>query len=148
MRAIGFLTALALVSFASPAGNAQSPDSIEPRQLLRSIISGWQSGSDVSSFLSPQMLAVVKQQTQDTGVYKEIQELGTVDKIEIASQQQLPKGTIYLMRAEHQNGYTAWLVGIGSASGRADYITFAVGSNPPPASLAAPVCYFVGPYLC
>jgi hypothetical protein len=128
--------------------SAQSPGAVEPRDLLRSIISGWQNGSDTSSFLSPQMAAIVKEQTQGTGSYKEIQAIGTVGNVEIMHQQQLPKGTIYYMRAEGQNGYTDWLVGIGNASGRADYITFVVANNPPPAPLAAPLCYFVGSYLC
>jgi hypothetical protein len=145
--ALAFGGFLALTtSFAT--GQAQSTSPTEPRELLRSIISGWQNGSDTSSFLSPQMAAVVKQQTQDTGIYKEIQGIGTVGNVEILSQQQLPKGTIYFMRAQGQNGYTDWLVGIGSESGRADYITFAVGNNPAPAPFAAPLCYFVGPYLC
>lgn len=101
----------------------------DPRQILRDIIAQLQIGKPNPRWYSPELWQIIRVQTQDTGIYYQLVQLGKVKSVRIVQQLTMPAGPLYAMQVEHQNGQSSWQLGISNISKRIEYANFSVGSG-------------------
>lgn len=135
-------TCAALTSVSSAQTQAKTPAS-----TVEDIFHAWTEGGAPSPLLSKEMQQVVAQQTNNTGIYAQLKSVGALQKVEVTSQQTLPKGKFYVVRSHHKSGYVDWLFGVGGISGLVEVITFQQGIGAPGAA-AEPICMLFAPQLC
>jgi len=104
----------------------------DPRPIIASMINQLQTGQLNQSWYSPALWQTIAQQTNGTGVYPQLQQLGPVQQIEIQASQGFPLGNMFKLNVKHQNGSSEWIIGIGNFTNQIDYANFnIVGSNTP-----------------
>ncbi|WP_155404072.1 hypothetical protein [Enterobacter asburiae] len=105
----------------------------DPRPILTSMINQLQTGQLNQSWYSPALWQTIAQQTNGTGVYPQLQQLGAVQQVVIQSSQGFPQGNVFKLNVQHQNGSSEWIIGIGNFSNQIDFANFnIIGSNTPP----------------
>ena len=112
----------------------------DPRPILAAMINQLQTGQLNQSWYSPQLWQTIGQQTNWTGVYPQLQQLGPVQQVVIQSSQGFPLGNVFKLSAQHQNGSSEWIIGIGNFSNQIDFANFNIAgaSAPPLPSLPKP----------
>lgn len=103
----------------------------DPRQLLGAMIQQLQTGTLNLTWYGPQLLQAIAAQTGGTGKDPRLIQLGPVSKISVMQQVPLPTGILYSLQATHQNGTSAWVLGIGAMTNRIEYANFSVGAPQP-----------------
>ena len=105
----------------------------DPRPILTSMINQLQTGQLNQSWYSPTLRQAIAQQTNGTGVYPQLQQLGAVRQVVIQSSQGFPQGNLFKLNVQHQNGSSEWIIGIGNFSNQIDFANFnIIGSNTSP----------------
>jgi hypothetical protein len=128
---VGALSACALLSAGFPStqeANAQ----FDPRQLLGGVIQQLQTGTPNPSWYGPQLWQTIAIQTNNTGIYPPLVQLGPVANITVTNQIQLPAGPVFSMTVQHQNGVSTWNFGISTTTNRIEYANFNMGNNAMP----------------
>ena len=119
---------LILASIALNNGSyAQFQNNFEPRQVLSQVISAFQNGGppQVYTWFGPQLYQTVYMQTNGSGFYPPLRQLGPVTGMQVTGQQQLPAGPVYAIRARHQSGQsTDWYIGFGQFTNKIEYLNF------------------------
>ena len=102
----------------------------DPRQILTSVIQQLQTGTPNPSWYGPQLWQTIAMQTNNSGVYMPLVQLGQVTNVVLNGQTQLPAGPVYSLVAQHQQGVSTWLLGISLYTNRIEYANFNIGSTP------------------
>ena len=113
------LTVLALVGAAS-AVHAQS----DPREILRGVIAQAQTGRPNPNWYGAELWQTIAYQTNYTGLYPQLAQLGAVRDVTITEQLPLPFGAMYAMTARHARGTSYWEIGISTLTNRIEYASF------------------------
>lgn len=130
-RSISFLIVTMLVGlFLAPTTTAAQAQA-DPRQILAAVILQLQTGAPNPNWYGPQLWQMIAIQTNNTGVYAPLLQLGQVTNIVVNGQTQLPAGPMFSMVAQHQGGVSTWLLGISLYTNRIEYANFNVGSAVP-----------------
>ena len=120
--------ALALLFASAPARPARAqPD---PRMVLAQVILQLQTGTPNPQWYGMQLWQTIAAQTGNTGVYLNLRQLGPVTNVVVASTVPLPTGVLYGMIAQHQSGWSTWVIGVSSVTNRIEYATFEIGNSP------------------
>jgi hypothetical protein len=136
---IRFLITMMLVClFQAPTIRLASAQA-DPRQILAAVILQLQTGTPNPNWYGAQLWQTIAMQTNNSGVYVPLVQLGQVTNVVLSGQTQLPAGPVYSMVAQHQNGVSTWLLGISLYSNRIEYANFNVGNATPLALPAQPV---------
>lgn len=105
----------------------------DPRPILASMINQLQTGQLNQSWYSPTLWQTIAQQTNGTGIYPQLQQLGAVQQVVIQSSQGFPQGSVFKLNVQHQNGASEWIIGLGNFSNQIDFANFNIlGSNKTP----------------
>ncbi len=118
---------LALLMVAAlPAGAQYGPPgriapSAPAEQVLREFISQMQTGTPDASFIGPQLWQAIAAQTNNTGVYPQLVQLGSIRKVEVVARRDLPAGPVYSMKVTHSGGESNWIIGISTISRKLEY---------------------------
>ena len=137
---IGMMLACLVQTSATTAAEAQA----DPRQILTAVILQLQTGTPNPNWYGAQLWQTIAMQTNNSGVYMPLVQLGPVTNVLLSGQTQLPAGPVYSLVARHQNGVSTWQLGISLSSNRIEYANFNVGSAtpqplpPPPGPVASP----------
>ena len=122
----------AVVVFESASvGRAQT----DPRQVLAGMIFQVSTGTENPLWYSQQLYQTIALETNRTGVYIPLRQLGRVQDVVVNQWLALPGGVIYSMTAQHQFGVSHWEFGIGSFSNRIEYANFTIGPTGGPIQL-------------
>jgi len=134
-RVSATITALALVAVASTV-HAQS----DPREILRGVITQAQTGRPNPNWYGAELWQLIAYQTNYSGFYPQLAQLGTVRDVTVTEQLPLPTGAIYAMTARHAKGTSYWEIGISTLTNRIEYASFRAeaGTAPAPLPLPAP----------
>ena len=103
----------------------------DPRVVLNGMIVQLQTGTPNPQWYSPEVWQLFAYQTQNSGVYPVLRQLGAVQSVAVVAEQQLPVGGLYSMTALHTGGRSDWRIGINTYTNRVEYVDFAVGQNQP-----------------
>ena len=78
----------------------------QPEPLLGSLIAAFQNCGPPPAFqvLGPSIFQTIWMQTNGSGCYAAVQQLGQLRQIEVLQRGQLPAGPVYLMRSRYVNG--------------------------------------------
>jgi len=107
----------------------------DPRQILAGMILQAQMGRPNPLWYGAELWQIIAIQTGYTGYYPQLAQLGPVRNIVVTQQLSLPAGVLYAMTAQHVAGPSYWVFGIGSATNRIEYATFATGPGAAPYTL-------------
>src|SRR5262249_11210698 len=110
----------------------------DPRQVLREVIRQFQTGTPNPLWYGVQVWQTAAYQTANSGVYPQLVALGAVTKVHLNQQQQLQGGMLYNLTADHKNGASTWLLGVGAYSNRIEYLSFNINDSNPSGSNASP----------
>ncbi|WP_221145094.1 hypothetical protein [Rhizobium lentis] len=127
-RALRRLIALALLVVSTAQAGAQQFD---PRQVLATLILQLQTGTPNPGLIGPQLWQTIAMQTNNSGIYPPLQQLGQVTGINLIQQIPLPNGAAFVMAVQHQNGQSNWQIAISQMSGKVEYAGFNIGQLPP-----------------
>ena len=125
VRLVAFVGAL-IIGVASKA-EAQ----IDPRVLLGGVIQQLQTGTPNPGWYGLQLWQTIAMQTNNTGQYPQLIQLGPVTGINVAQQIPLPLGVAYSLIAQHQNGSSSWQMAISFQTNRIEYLLMNPGSPTP-----------------
>jgi hypothetical protein len=103
----------------------------DPRMVLQAVIQQLQTGTPNPMWYGQELWGLISQQTGNSGIYPQLQQLGTVKSVTIDGSIQLPSGPVYAMTAQHQNGNSFWNIGISTYSNRIEYANFSIESSMP-----------------
>lgn len=131
MLAVGAV--LLLGSYIRPA-SAQA----DPRQILAGVIQQFQTGAVNQQWYGAEAWQTIAAQTNNTGRYQALIQLGPVVNIAVTQQQQLPAGPVYTMMAQHQNGASMWQLGISTYTNRIEYYNFNISAAQQPSAPSMP----------
>jgi hypothetical protein len=106
--------------------------SASPEHVLRELVAQIQTGTPDASFIGPQLWQMIAAQTNNSGIYPALVQLGKIDKVEVIARRDLPAGPLYSLRATHGRGEATWLLGISNYSHKVEYASFGVNSAPQP----------------
>jgi hypothetical protein len=128
---------LAGAALFSPA-NAQ----ISPQQILAGVILQLQTGTPNPNWYGGQLWMTIASQTNNSGLYQPLAQLGPVQNIQIVNQVQMPVGPVYSMIAQHQGGTSTWTLGLSNYTNRIEYANFNINGPqsplpPPPISVTS-----------
>lgn len=114
-----------------PPGRIRQSDA--PEAVLRDLISQVQTGAVDMAFIGPQLWQTIALQTNNTGVYLQLVQLGRVTKVEVVGRRDLPAGPLYSMTATHSGGTSTWQLGISHMTHKVEYASFGatVGTGQP-----------------
>jgi hypothetical protein len=128
-RASATLTILAF-AVAAITVHAQS----DPREILRGVIAQAQTGTPNPNWYGAELWQTIAYQTNFTGFYPQLAQLGAVRDVTITQQLPLPIGAMYAMTARHAKGTSYWEIGISTLTNRIEYASFRAeaGTAPPP----------------
>ncbi len=104
----------------------------DPRQILANVINQLQTGTPNPQFYGQLLWYTIAQQTNNSGVYPALSQLGSVTDIQVNQQQQMPGGILFSMTAKHQNGGSSWNLGISQVTNRIEYANFSVSAQSMP----------------
>lgn len=129
------ITILAL-AVAATTVHAQS----DPREILRGVITQAQTGRPNPGWYGAELWQTIAYQTNYSGFYPQLAQLGVVRDVTITTQLPLPTGAIYAMTARHAKGTSYWEIGISTITNRIEYASFRteVGNTPAPLPMPAP----------
>ena len=133
---------LILAGLAAPDAQAQYgppgriPAHAAPDQVLREFIAQVQTGTPDASFIGPQLWQTIAGQTNNSGIYPVLVQLGGIRAVEVIARRDLPAGPLYSMRATHTAGESNWLIGISNVTHKIEYASF--GINAPHAQALPP----------
>ena len=133
-RVSATITALALVAAASTV-HAQS----DPREILRGVITQAQTGRPNPNWYGAELWQLIAYQTNYSGFYPQLAQLGTVRDVTVTEQLPLPTGAIYAMTARHAKGTSYWEIGISTLTNRIEYASFRAEAGAAPAPLPLPL---------
>ncbi|MGX1317492.1 hypothetical protein AB7M17_000945 [Bradyrhizobium sp. USDA 377] len=136
---IRFLIAAALACLLQAPVTRTASAQADPRQILGAVILQLQTGTPNPTWYGPQLWQTIAMQTGNSGVYPQLVQLGQVTNVVVSGQTQLPAGPVYSMVAQHQQGYSTWLLGISLYTNRIEYANFNLGSSTPQSLPAQPV---------
>lgn len=120
------VTAVFFAVVAAFAGVRPAAAQADPREVLRSVIQQLQTGTPNPLWYGQDLWMTIALQTNNTGVYPQLRQLGPVRKVQIDQQLPLFIGTVYGMTATHQNGKSTWELGISGLSNRIEYAKFVI----------------------
>jgi hypothetical protein len=138
---IKFLIAAVLVCLLQAPTTRTASAQADPRQILAAVIQQLQTGTPNPTWYGPQLWQTIAFQTNNSGVYMQLVQLGTVTNVVLNGQTQLPAGPVYSLMVQHQGGVSAWLLGISLYTNRIEYANFSIGSAPqqlPPQPVPVP----------
>jgi len=118
--------ALLVILVLAPWARAQ----IDARGILNQVILQLQTGTPNPQWYGVELWQTMAIQTQNTGVYLPLRQLGQPTNIVITEQLPLPTGMLYAMTVQHVNGMSTWVVGISTLTKRIEYMNFNVGGTP------------------
>jgi hypothetical protein len=104
-----------------PAGASAQSD---PAAILRSVILQLQTGQPNRLWYGDSMWFLMAAQTNGSGVYPQLVQLGLVEEVLVTATLPLPLGVVYTMTAEHQYGTSDWEFAISSLTNRIEHIGF------------------------
>jgi hypothetical protein len=133
------LIAMMLVCLSQAPTTTSAKAQVDPRQILAAVILQLQTGTPNQNWYGAELWQTIAMQTNYSGVYPPLVQLGQVTNVVVSAQSQLPAGPVYSMVAQHQNGVSTWLLGISLYSNRIEYAYFNVGSAIPPGLPPQPV---------
>lgn len=128
---IRFLVAAVLACLLQTPATRTASAQADPRQILAAVIQQLQTGTPNITWYGPQLWQTIAMQTNGTGVYMQLVQLGQVTNVVVSGQTQLPAGPVYSMVAQHQQGVSTWQLGISLYTNRIEYANFNVGSSTP-----------------
>lgn len=134
MTRLRVLAAALMAFIVIHAGNVAHAQA-DPRQVLAGMIYQVSTGTENPLWYGPQLWQTIAMQTNRTGIYMALRQLGTVQDIAVNQWLSLPGGVVYSMTAQHQFGLSYWEFGIGSFSNRIEYANFRVGAAGGPIQL-------------
>jgi hypothetical protein len=112
---------------------------LDPRQVVQNVILQLQTGSLNPSWYGLQLWQTIALQTNNTGIYPQLVQLGPVVSAQVTQQIQLPTGALYAISVQHANGVSLWQLGISTLTNRIEYahidplpgLSIAAGAAPP-----------------
>ena len=125
---IRFLIAAVLICLLQTPKTASAQ--ADPRQILAGVIQQMQTGTPNPTWYGAQLWQTIAMQTNNSGVYMQLVQLGPVTNVVVNGQTQLPAGPLYSMVAHHQGGVSTWLLGISLYTNRIEYANFNIGAVP------------------
>lgn len=134
MKKLRFL-AVAFVTFLTLDPGHLVDAQSDPRQVLAAMIYQVSTGTVNPDWYSPQLYQTIAIQTNNSGVYPGLRQLGTVQNVVSNQWLPLPGGVVYSMTAQHQFGVSFWEFGIGTFTNRIEYANFRIGSTGGPMQL-------------
>jgi hypothetical protein len=126
---IRFLIAAVLIGLLQAPTRTASAQA-DPRQILAAVIQQVQTGTPNPTWYGVQLWQTIAMQTNNSGVYMPLVQLGPVTNVVLNGQTQLPGGPVYSMVAQHQRGVSTWLLGISLYTNRIEYANFSIGAVP------------------
>jgi hypothetical protein len=105
---------------------------INPQQILAGVIQQLQTGSPNPSWYGGQLWMTIASQTNNSGQYPALAQLGPVQNINVVNQVQMPTGPVYSMVAQHANGTSTWTLGISTYTNKIEYANFNINAAQPP----------------
>lgn len=129
---IRFLMAAMLSCLLQASTTSTASAQADPRQILAAVIQQLQSGTPNPMWYGAQLWQTIAMQTNNSGVYMQLVQLGPVNNVVVNGQTQLPAGPVYSMLAQHQGGVSTWLLGISLYTNRIEYANFNIGAVPQP----------------
>jgi hypothetical protein len=88
------------------------------------VIAQAQTGRPNPSWYGAELWQTIAYQTNNTGYYPQLAQLGAVRDVTITQQLPLPGGAIYAMTARHAKGTSYWEIGISTLTNRIEYASF------------------------
>jgi hypothetical protein len=105
---------------------------INPQQILAGVILQLQTGTPNPNWYGGQLWMTIANQTNNSGIYQPLAQLGPVQNIQIVNQVQMPVGPIYSMVAQHQGGTSSWTLGLSIYTNRIEYANFNINGPQAP----------------
>jgi len=127
---IRFLIAAVLICLLLATTTRTASAQADPRQILAAVIQQLQTGTPNPTWYGGQLWQTIAIQTNNSGVYVQLAQLGMVTNVVVNGQTQLPAGPVYSMVAQHQGGVSTWLLGISLYTNRIEYANFNIGAVP------------------
>jgi hypothetical protein len=107
----------------------------DPRQVLAAMILQLQIGRPNPLWYGMQLWQTIAYQTNNTGVYPQLSQLGGVQNVVVTQWASLPAGILYAMSVQHAYGQSFWVFGVSNVTNRIEYATFAAGPGSTPYTL-------------
>ena len=126
---IRFLIAVLICPLLAPTTRTASAQA-DPRQILAAVILQLQTGTPNPTWYGIELWQTIALQTNNSGFYVQLAQLGPVTNVVVNGQTQLPAGPVYSMVAQHQGGVSTWLLGISLYTNRIEYANFSIGAVP------------------
>jgi hypothetical protein len=156
--ALAIATAATLVPITADAQSARtstatapivSSQPIKADTFARRVTSAWQTGGDTRALLNADMRDVVDKQTNGTGIYRSIRDLGPIQRAEILSEHPLQNKIVSAVKVFHERGATVLVFSRNRSDGLATWISLA-DSGPDARNVTAehPMCLILGPKAC
>src|SRR3954468_193926 len=127
---IRFLIAAVLICLLQTPTTRTASAQADPRQILAAVIQQMQTGTPNPTWYGVQLWQTIAMQTNNSGVYMQLVQLGPVTNIVVNGQTHLPGGPLSSMVAQHQGGVSTWLLGISLYTNRIEYANFNIGAVP------------------
>lgn len=121
---------LACAQIANPYPGSIAPNAA-PEQVLRTLISQVQTGAVDPHFIGPELWQIIAMQTNNTGVYGQLVQLGKVTGVEVVGRRELPAGPVFSMVATHTSGASTWLLGISQLTRKVEYASYGINTAAP-----------------
>jgi hypothetical protein len=141
---------IAIASYPSAALAPSTPfTTTDPREIIRTADQNLQNGN--IGVFGGQLQLVIMSQTNNTGKYQPLIDLGAISDIAIGGVQQVPNGIIVQGRAFHKEGYADWTLGYSTVTRLIEFGNFNPysktwnGGVPGTASAPAPTTTTGGP---
>src|SRR5215472_16509670 len=115
-----FMTAMAFGSILSATASAtvDTAQNLVVQQLMRQIISQFQTGTPNPLLYGIEVWNTISLQTGGTGISIPLVNLGNVNNITVNEGTPLPTGTLYSITATHTNGTSTWVLGWSTLTGK------------------------------
>jgi hypothetical protein len=104
----------------------------DPRQVLSEFVREVQTGTPNAGLIGMALWQTIALQTGGTGFYPELAALGPVTNVVVNQQLPMEQGMVYALIATHQQGASAWNLGISYITGKIEYATFTINAQPTP----------------
>jgi hypothetical protein len=100
--------------------------------ILAGVIQQLQTGTPNPSWYGVQLWQTIAIQTNNSGLYQPLAQLGPVQNISVVNQVQMPTGPVYSLVAQHSGGASTWTLGISMYTNKIEYANFNINANQPP----------------
>lgn len=108
------------------------PSNAAPEQVLRELVVQLQTGTPDASFIGEQLWQLMAAQTNNTGVYPALVQLGRVQSVEVIARRDLPAGPVYSLKAMHVSGSSTWSLGVSKVTHKVEYANFGINAATAP----------------